>query len=440
MPTFSRWRLLAWSVLACSACATSTTTVDGGALDASVLDDGGAADAGAPEEDGGSSDGGVAADAGADDAGAPADGGAGRDGGQDAGGADGGAPDGGVATDGGSIVDGGTLDAGAGSDGGVDAGASDAGTPIDAGAVDAGGTGVDAGNPYSSPARPQCASSYVIPPADQGGLEDMELLETSGLAAALESPGVLFAHNDSGDSARVFVVGAADASDLGQIAFTATTFVDAEDIATAPCPDRSGPCIWIADTGDNTRVRAEVSLFVIPEPAVDAATGIGLAETDPTWRFRFTYAGGPVDVEAMVVAHDASRVYLFEKLDADAVRVFALDAPFDADAVATASVVATFEPPGLSFVSLGRAITAADLHPAGRLAVRVYSGIYEYRFNGSQTIEDIADVAPTLVTLGPLSEPQGEALAYGSAGIDLFSVSESTQQMSGEPLHRFVCQ
>jgi len=425
-------------------CATSTTTIDGGD-DAGAPIDAGQLDAGLIVDDAGTPDAGAAVDAG-DDAGFTIDGGP-----TDGGPLDGGGDDAGV-LDAGTSTDGGSTDAGAQADSGVvDAGVVDGGTAIDGGSVDGGtvdsgavdddgGVPGDGGALYVSPARPVCPSSYAIPAVDQGGLEDIELVEASGLAAALESPGVLFSHNDSGDGARVFVVGASDASDLGQIALTATTFVDAEDIAAAPCPDRSGPCLWIADTGDNARVRPEVSLFVIREPTVDTAVGLGDVATDEIWRFRFTYEGGPVDVEAVVVTPDASRVFLFEKLDADAVRAFALEAPFDEDDVATASVVATFEPPGLAFVSLGRAITAADLHPSGRLAMRVYSGIYEYRFNGSQSIEDIADVDPTLVTLGPFSEPQGEALAYGGGGTDLFSVSESTQQMSGETLHRFVCQ
>jgi hypothetical protein len=437
MPDFARAPATALILLVAAACPLPPVAVDAG-LDAGEHDDAGAqGDAGE--------------DAGDVDAGTP-DGGGSVD---DAGSLDGGHADGGFTSDAGNGDDGGVADAGEGDAGpsfdaghAVDGGGDDDGGFLDAGMTD-GGAAFDAGDildagdggfvPYEVPERALCVTNYTIPAVDTGALGDPELVETSGLAAALESPGVLFAHNDSGDSARIFVIGV-DGAALGQIALEGAIFDDAEDIATAPCPDLSGPCIWLADTGDNTRVRSEVSLYVLPEPAVDVVTGIGFVTTSDYTRYRFTYEGGPVDIEAVTVAADATTVYLFEKLDANSVRAFALVAPFDDDTVGVASVIANFTPPGLSFVNLGRAITAADLHLSGtRLLMRVYSGIYEYRFGPAQGVSDLGSVDPTLITLGPFSEPQGEALAYDESGREVLSVSEDTQQQPGQPMHRFTC-
>lgn len=399
----------------------------------------------------------------------PLDGGlstdAGEDPGEDAGDGGAAADDGGAfADDGGALPDGGgpgdagpdPLDAGHGDAGVADAGGPDAGSALDAGdddggpdpgdldagSVEDGGPGPvgDAGSPeWTVPTRAVCPGSYTIPPIEAGPLEDPELVETSGLAASLLNPGVLWAHNDSGDGPRLFALGT-DGRALGQVELEGAVLVDAEDIAAAACPDLSGPCLYLADTGDNALAASEVSLYILPEPLVDPVTGVAVSSTTDWQRIRFTYAGGPVDVEALAVEPDGSRVYLFEKLHADSVRLFTLDAPFSEQGVATATVATTFAPPGLAFVNYGRSITAADLHLSGtRLLVRVYSGIFEYRFGAGQGLVDLAAVEPALVTLGPLSEPQGEALAYDETGRELFSVSEDTGQMPGLPLHRFAC-
>jgi len=425
---------MALAALSASACVTPAATEDAG-HHVTTGDDAGAGTVGS--DGGGDGDGDGDADGGSE---GPADGGSLTDAGDlgddgDAGGDDAGSPSTDAGDDAGSPSDAGVdNDAGRIDDGGssVDAGASDSGTPDDDG-------GTDGGTPYVAPSRAVCAGSYTVPPVNAGDLGDPELVETSGLAASLLNPGVLYAHNDSGDSARIFALGT-DGRALGQIALTGATFVDAEDIATAPCPDLSGPCIYLADTGDNAKTASEVSLFIIPEPVVDPVTGVGMSSTSDYQRVRFVYSGGPVDVEAMAVEPDGSRVYFFEKLHADSVRAFALEAPFPSDGVATAEVLTTFAPPGLDFVNYGRSITAADLHLSGtRLLVRVYSGVYEYRFGAGQGVADLGSVNASLITLGPFSETQGEALAYGETGRELFSVSEDTQQMPGQPLHRFPC-
>lgn len=298
----------------------------------------------------------------------------------------------------------------------------------------------DAGEaPWMLPNRQVCAGRYSTPPVETGPLEDAELVETSGLAASILNPGVLWAHNDSGDSARLFALGT-DGRSLGQVVLDGANFIDAEDIAVATCPDRSGPCLYLADTGDNGLSASEVALYIIPEPLVDPIDGVEVDSTDVYQRIRFQYAGGPVDAEALAVEPDGSRAYIFEKRHADSVRVFALDAPFSEQSIATATVMTEFAPPGIAFVNHGRSITAADLHLSGtRLLVRVYSGIYEYRFGSGQSVHDLASVQPTLITLGPLSEPQGEALSYDETGQQIFSVSEDTGQMPGQPLHLFAC-
>jgi hypothetical protein len=313
-----------------------------------------------------------------------------------------------------------------------------AGCPVPDGISD-GGPPVDAGpDRYVPPTRELCDRTFTAFPQVAGHLGDDALVETSGIAAGLANEDILWMHNDSGDSLRVFAIGL-DGTARGRLNI-GDDGEDVEDIAAAACPDGSGPCLWIADTGDNGRDREEVALVIVPEPEVGAG---GLGEADaPTWlRVPFTYAGGPVDVEALAVAPTGDRAYLIEKRDEATARVFVLEGPFRHAEPLVATELTIFDSPGVGTVELGRMITAADLHPSGRqLVLRTYTTVHVYRFEDDQGVEAMGEVMPLLVTLGPLTEPQGEAVAFDATGYGLWSASEDRDAMPGQPLHHYDCE
>lgn len=337
--------------------------------------------------------------------------GAGCDGGE-------GAVDAGAVLDG--AVDGAMVDGAV--DAGFDRGAADVG--VDA-AVDAQADAqVDAG-----PAATACASNYR-PPQPTGEIEDEALAEVSGIAPSATRAGVLWMHTDSGGAARLYAVDTGGAL-RGSVRLPVEN-VDFEDLAAADCPDGSGPCLWLADTGDNRRERGNGWVYAIPEPVV-----VG-GDVARLWRFGVRYPGGAVDVEALAVAADGQAFYLFEKLDGPVARVFAPAGPLVDGVVAELAEVARFDAPGID-IDNGRSITGADLHPSGeRLLIRVYTGSYEYRFEPGQGVADIAAIRPLTVAFGPLSEPQGEAIAYDADGFGVWTVSEVSGD-AAQPVNHYDC-
>lgn len=262
------------------------------------------------------------------------------------------------------------------------------------------------------------------------------LTEVSGIVASLLDDNLLWMHNDSGDTARLFAATTQGAV-LGHVLLDGVTAIDWEDIAAGPCPDGTGPCLWLADTGNNTVVRDVLTVYVIREPVVGTQPFADMTVPVP-WTLSFSYPGGPVDSEAMVVAPDGSALWLFEKVDAATARLYSYPAPFDPASTVTLQDHGKFAAPGIP-ISKGRMITAADLHPSGKsLLLRVYTGIYEYRFGAGQGMGDLALVVPDQVVLGPLDEPQGEAVAYDSSGGGFWSISEANGG-SVQPLHHYAC-
>ena len=289
---------------------------------------------------------------------------------------------------------------------------------------------------WQMPERPECITSYESP-TTVGPVTEAGLIEASGIVASPLSSDVLWLHSDSGTLPRVYALDTLGQT-LGYLDLGDVPFADPEDIAAGPCPNLIQPCLWIADTGNNNQDRSDLALIAIAEPAVSSTAAFGVIFADLVWRFPLAYPGSTADVEALVMEPNGSAAYLFEKIDGPNARVFAYDAPFDETEATTLRLVGTVSVPGVP-VTLGLMITAADLHPSGdKLLLRVYTGIFEYRLDG-HSFADLDQAQVVVVAWGPLSEPQGEAVAYGQTGNEIWSISEDDNGTTPQPLHHYAC-
>ena len=129
--------------------------------------------------------------------------------------------------------------------------------------------------------------TLALAPQRVAVLDNPLLDEISGLVASRRYPGVFWAHNDSGDSARLFAVRADGTTvvpawmDRRQDAGVASgrkpfeglevkgaSNLDWEDIAS------DGDTLYVADTGNNANARRDLCVYAVPEPnpAETAAT------------------------------------------------------------------------------------------------------------------------------------------------------------------------
>jgi len=242
-----------------------------------------------------------------------------------------------------------------------------------------------------------------------------ELTETSGLAANTASDG-LWAHNDSGDSARVFGVGL-DGSDQGVWGLTGISAVDIEDIAVSPGASGQPATIFLADIGDNAATRDAVVVHAFDEPS---NWGDGGAVSNVK-SFTLLYPDGPHDAEAFVVDPVSGDWLIITKATSDGIaQVFSTTAPIDAVQPVTLIPGPRLDLNGLSVIDLGglgSAVTAADVTASGDMvAVRTYLAVALYPREPGAPIASAFDsdacVLPTAL------EIQGEAFAFvqGSGG------------------------
>jgi hypothetical protein len=269
-------------------------------------------------------------------------------------------------------------------------------------------------------------------------MADPRVTEASGIVASRLNPGVLWVHNDSGDDARLYAL-AADGASLGSLKLTGVEASDFEDIAAARCPGGDGHCLWVGDVGNNNFDRQDLSLIIVEEPLV-GVQGLGDAEARPAFVVELSYPGDPINSEALIVEPDGSGFALFEKIDGRELRVFGHSGAIVDGARVDLEELASLDSPGIP-IERGLMVTGADLHPSGdAILLRLYTGVFEYRLERGGGVESMGSVEPSLVVAGPLSEAQGEAVAYDEEGTGVWTVSEDRQLMPGQMLHHYRCE
>lgn len=148
------------------------------------------------------------------------------------------------------------------------------------------------------------ARAKITASIQTGQLQNPSLTEVSGLAASRINPEVLFAINDSGNSATLYAL-SESGEHLAQWPVQARNR-DWEDLATLRHDNVD--YLVIGDTGDNLQLRAKSTLYLIPEPSLNPVTTGPLT---PAFTLNFIYEDGPRNVEAF--ASYQQTIYLMSK-------------------------------------------------------------------------------------------------------------------------------
>jgi hypothetical protein len=249
------------------------------------------------------------------------------------------------------------------------------------------------------------------------------LVELSGLAASRAHPGVLYTHNDSGDSARFFAINQ-QAQVLAEIHLTGATATDWEDISVGPCP--TGSCIYIGDTGDNKVDRTQYVIRRLPEPATLPSDG-SVVSIDTYESFPFVYPDGSHNAETLLVHPQTGQVFIVLKETGLPAGVFEMPLPLKADVEVTLNQVATLAVPPAEGL-----VTDGSFHPCGnRLLIRTTNttGLFELARAPGASLVSIFGATPVRVPVAV--EPQGEAVTYAPDGWHYFTASET---VSGDPV------
>jgi hypothetical protein len=287
---------------------------------------------------------------------------------------------------------------------------------------------------------PRCAACAAYGAVTSLGPIPPVLPELSGLAASVTHPGILYAHNDSGDTARFFALNQA-AAVQAEFDLVGAVATDWEDIEVGPCTPAGGPqavpsntagsCVYLGDIGDNDLKRTQYAVYRVAEP--DPVPSDGSAVPVTFERFPFVFPDGSHNSETLLVHRATGRIFVVTKVNGIQGTVYELPQPLQPDTMVTMVKVMD-----VSLPALAGAITGGSFHPcSNRLLLRTYFALYE--------LSDLLDTRPeALFAAAPVQVPvatevKGEAVTYAEDGRGYFTASETPPNSTVSQLSFVSC-
>ena len=266
------------------------------------------------------------------------------------------------------------------------------------------------------------------------GTYDPPNSEISGLTSSQTSPGVLWAHADSGDSPRCFVL-SDEAERLATFNLINATHTDWEDIEIGPGPVPGVSYVYIADIGDNGTSRCSIQIYRFAEPVVYARYSVAPITkdlSDSTWEsINLKYPGiicignteisGAQNAETLMLDHRNGDLYVGSKSDST-FRVFRAPA---SSLVANATVSMT----EVANINIGWRATGGTIQRDGKeILVRgqIPNGgggaLVWWPIGDAQAIGDA--IEGTRYNVPFQAEAQGEAVCFDRNGDGYYTLSE----------------
>ena len=225
-------------------------------------------------------------------------------------------------------------------------------------------------------------------------MQSNTLNELSGLVASKANPGLFWAHNDSGDQARVFLIHPATGKIKLEVRLEEVKATDFEDITLRNVGGKT--YVVVGDIGDNRGVRKQLALHQFEEPLLRENTLISVPNKAIQTMF-IRYAEGARDAETLMSTNDGGLIIITKRESSNFIY------QFNFKAGSTQTLTAQ------SRINI-KDITAGDAHTDGRVILRTYGQIYYWPSSTRQISERLSQEAPELVLT--TAEPQGEAIAW----------------------------
>lgn len=255
-------------------------------------------------------------------------------------------------------------------------------------------------------------------------LADKRIHESSGLARSLRHPGIFWTLNDSGGEPCVFAINQKGET-VAKVRIPKAANFDWEDIASGT-DEKNRPCLFVADIGDNLKLRASLQIYRIPEPDLPADAGkeTESAEAD-LWHL--SYPDGRHNAETLLVHPQTRQIWIVTKEENGDCAVYEMTGErISGQAMKLQKVTSlSFPPrprtgkrPGMASMTTGGSIS-----PDGRrLVIATYSYLHEWKLKPERPLAESLN-KPALIIEPPLTR-QMEGVCYDADSSTLWFTSE----------------
>ncbi|HEY9047089.1 MAG TPA: hypothetical protein VIN08_14390 [Ohtaekwangia sp.] len=258
-------------------------------------------------------------------------------------------------------------------------------------------------------------SSYTVateflPGKRLAELKKSKLDEVSDLAASVNNPGMLWAHNDSGNGADVYLVN----EDLDIKLTCKLKDIDNrdwEDMTVGPGPDPNKTYIYIGDIGDNNARYEYKYIYRFEEPVLKPGEDKRLITSFDTICFKLP--DRKKDTEALFIDPATKDLYVVSKRE-EPVVLYTLRYPYATNDTITATSIMTLPL---------KEIVAGDMSADGKnILLKNYYHIYWWSASGYKPVSALLQEKPKEVPYK--EEYQGESIAWARDGSGFYTISE----------------
>lgn len=253
---------------------------------------------------------------------------------------------------------------------------------------------------------------------------DDDIEESSGLAVLPGRERLFLTHNDSGDSARVFLVDTSGKT-VTTIDLEKADAVDWEDLALGAKDSAGMPEVLVGDIGDNDEVRPQVQIYRFALPA-DA--GRSKRSRVRARKYQFTYPDRPRNAESLLVNPTSGQILIVSKSLLGSEFFVAPNPPVEGRPnrlrlVGKVQFPQLLKQLGKPTRSLGSALaTGGAISPDGkRLVLRTYTDAFEWRIP-VDGLAGIGRVLPRWIEVPDVA--MGESITYSPAGDRCYTSAE----------------
>jgi hypothetical protein len=257
-------------------------------------------------------------------------------------------------------------------------------------------------------------SDKFMPGQKLAALKNKAISEISGIAASINNPKLIWAHNDSGNGADVFLL-----DEQLDVKLTCTLEGvenrDWEDIATGPGPDPSKHYVYVADIGDNQAKHQYKYIYRFEEPVWNrnASEKITITSFD---KITFQLSDETKDTETLLLDPRTKNIYIISKRE-EPVNLYELKYPYNVEDTVLAQKLMS-----LPFTK----IVAGDFSPDGNeILMKNYDHVYYWNSSGKSFLEVIKEEP---LEIQYEVEPQGEAIAWAKDGGGFYTLSEENNK------------
>ncbi|CAL1533220.1 unnamed protein product [Lymnaea stagnalis] len=278
-------------------------------------------------------------------------------------------------------------------------------------------------------ARAACSATTFGNGEAKGTVGSHHITEASGLAASHVHNGVLYTHNDKGDSSHFFAVQVGNGNLLATFVVRNAQNYDWEDIAVGPCADDcaritcsatttpSRYCIYIADTGDHGGDGAKNIIYMIREPANIKDATLDVVDT-------LSFSWTEPDAETLMVSPDG-RLFIVSKVHGGKAKITELPASawgqgrvnLDMSKTATLQITTTSNDP-----------QGGDISPDGtEILLVAEEGAYYFSVPDGNYINAFRSSQPARI-LSYQPVPSTEAICWSPTGSGFYVLAEGSNQ------------